>query len=215
MAVLIGCETSGVVREAFLRRGYDAWSCDVLPSDVPTNRHIIGDVRGVLALQLWDLVCVMHPPCTRLCNSGARWLTTPPPGRTRQEMWDELDEGTALFSDILNTPYARHLAVENPVMHRHAKARIKNFKPQDQTVQPWQFATSETSADNVKKRTCFWLRDLPTLSPTGTLDGTTARPEVWTASPGPMRWKIRSRFYPGIADAMADQWGSHALSLAA
>ena len=211
-SVLIGCETSGIVRRAFLDAGFDAWSCDVLPADDHTNRHIQGDVRAVLALDIWDLVCVMHPPCTRLCNSGVRWLHTPPPGRTREEMWAELDDGAKLFSELLNTRHAKHIAIENPVMHRHAKDRIDGYFEFDQSVQPWQFATSDTSGDNVKKRTCFWLRDLPKLIPTGTLDGSTARAEVHNASPGPDRWKKRSRFYEGIASAMADQWGNHALS---
>ena len=122
--VLIGCETSGVVREAFLREGHDAWSCDVLPSDVPTNRHIVADVREVLAVEVFDLLVIAHPPCTRLCNSGVRWLSTPPPGRSLEEMWRELDEGAELFSDLWNADVP-HVAVENPVMHRHAKERIR------------------------------------------------------------------------------------------
>lgn len=209
MKVLIGCEQSGVVRDAFLAQGHDAWSCDVLPAETPSNRHIQGDVRDVMRWGEWDMLCVMHPPCTRLCNSGVRWLSTPPPGRTLDEMWRELDEGAALFSDCWNAPIPR-VAVENPVMHKHAKARIKNYRPFAQSVQPWQFGNDEQGPDNEKKRTCFWLRGLEPLTPTGTLDGSTARDSVHKASPGKDRWKERSRFFPGIAQAMAEQWGGPA-----
>ena len=99
MKVLIGCEQSGVVRDAFLARGHDAWSCDILPAERPSNRHIVGDVREVMQDD-WDFLAVMHPPCTRLANSGARWLHTPPPGRTLEEMWHELEVGAELFSDV-------------------------------------------------------------------------------------------------------------------
>lgn len=210
LRVLIGCERSGIVRNAFLARGHDAWSCDIEAADDGSNRHIRGDVRELLQPGMWDLLCVMHPPCTRLTNSGVRWLTVPPPGRTLDEMWSELDEGAALFSACWNAPVPR-IAVENPVMHRHAKARIINFEPAAQSVQPWQFGTDQSGPDNVKKRTCFWLRDLPPLTPTGTLDGTSARPEIHHASPGPERARLRSRFFPGLAAAMADQWGGHAM----
>jgi len=207
MRVLIGCETSGIVRNAFLDRGHDAWSCDLLPADDQTNRHMICCVREALAMQSWDMLLIAHPPCTRLCNSGVRWLTTPPPGRTKADMWRELDEGAALFSDMLNADVPM-IAVENPVMHRHAKERIRNYQDFAQTVQPWQFGTDEDGPDNEKKRTCLWLKNLPTLKPTGTLDGTTARNSVHSATPGPDRWKQRSKFFPGVAQAMADQWGS-------
>ncbi|WP_333696643.1 hypothetical protein [Phaeobacter italicus] len=207
--VLIGCETSGIVREAFLALGHDAWSCDLLPSDTPTNRHIQGDVREVM-LEDWDLMVVMHPPCTRLCNSGVRWLSKAPPGRTLDDMWRELDEGAALFSSCWNVPHIPCVAIENPVMHRHAKARIENYQPPAQTVQPWQFGSDPDGPDNEKKRTCLWLRGLPQLNHTGQLDGSTARDSVHKASPGADRWKIRSKFFPGIAAAMADQWGAAA-----
>ena len=204
--MLIGCETSGIVREAFIAAGHDAWSCDLLPSDTPTNRHIIGDVRDVMQGD-WDMLAVMHPPCTRLCNSGVRWLSSPPPGRTLEDMWAELDEGAALFSAVWNVPHIPSVAVENPVMHRHAKERIENYEPPAQTVQPWQFGDDPMGPNNEKKRTCFWLRNLPPLTPTGSLDGTTARASVHRASPGKDRWKVRSKFFPGLASAMARQWG--------
>lgn len=205
MKILIACETSGIVREAFRDQGHDAWSCDILPSDIPTNRHIIDDARNVIRGN-WDFLMVAHPPCTRLCNSGVRWLIKPPPGRTLEEMWRELEEGAAFFSELWNADIPC-IAIENPIMHKHAKKLIRNFEPFAQSVQPWQFADDADGPDNVKKRTCLWLRNVPKLVPTGTLDGTTARAEVHFATPGPDRWKIRSKFYPGIAHAMACQWG--------
>jgi hypothetical protein len=197
LKVLVACEFSGVVRDAFLDAGHDAWSCDLLPAERPTNRHIRGDVRDVLG-DGWDLLMVAHPPCTRLCNSGVRWLSTPPPGRSKEEMWRELEEGAELFSDLWNAPIER-ICVENPVMHKHAKHLIRNYEPFTQSVQPWQFGHGET------KRTCFWLKNLPPLVPTNIVNG--REPRVHHASPSPDRWKERSRFFPGIAKAMAEQWG--------
>lgn len=197
MRVLVACEFSGTVRRAFANRGHDAWSCDLLPAEDGSNKHLIGDVRGYLS-DGWDLLMVAHPPCTRLCNSGVRWLSVPPPGRTREDMWAELDEGAALFSACWNAPIER-IAVENPVMHKHAKARIENYREPAQSIQPWQFGHGET------KRTCLWLKNLPPLVPTDIVAGREAR--VHRMPPGPNRWKERSRFFAGIADAMADQWG--------
>ena len=210
--VLVGCETSGIVRDAFIAEGYDTWSCDILPSDQPSNRHIQDDVRNVLAMDDWDLVFIGHPPCTRLCNSGSRWLVVPPPNKTLDDMWRELDEGAELFSDLWNADVPC-LAIENPVMHKHAKERISEMSQRafpwkaSQSVQPWEFATDEAGPDNVKKRTCFWTRNLPNLVKTGTLDGSTARDDIHKAAPSAERWKIRSKFYPALAAAMADQWG--------
>lgn len=208
--VLIACEFSGTVREAFLARGFDAWSCDLLPDERGSNRHIRGDVRDILG-DGWDMLIVAHPPCTRLCNSGVRWLSVPPPGRTRDEMWRELDEGAALFSDCWSAPVAR-VAVENPVMHRHAKSRIRGYVAPAQSVQPWEYGDWET------KRTCLWLRGLPPLVPTyPTIDAARAAlgipagampvARVHRFPPGADRARERSRFFPGIAAAMADQWG--------
>lgn len=197
--VLIACEFSGVVRNAFLAAGHDAWSCDLLPSEDGSNRHITGDARDLLN-DGWDMLMVAHPPCTRLCNSGVRWLNTPPPGRTLDSMWAELDEGAALFSAFWNAPIPR-IAIENPVMHKHAKARITGYQEFAQSVQPWQFGHPET------KRTCLWLKGLPPLVPTNIVEGRQAR--VHRMPPGPDRWKERSRFFPGIAAAMADQWPAH------
>ncbi|WP_371810346.1 hypothetical protein [Ruegeria sp. HKCCD8929] len=209
LRVLVGCETSGIVRRAFLDRGHDAWSCDLRPADDRSNRHMQCDVRETLDMG-WDLLAVMHPPCTRLCNSGVRWLSKPPAGRALEDMWAELDEGAALFSACWNAPVPR-VAIENPVMHSHAKERIENYQPFAQSVQPWQFGTDTNGPDNERKRTCLWLRELPKLRPTGTLDGSTARASVHRASPGPDRWKTRSKFFPGLAAAMAVQWGDYVL----
>lgn len=194
MRVLVACEFSGVVRRAFLVRGHDAFSCDLLPAEDGSPRHITGDVRTLLG-QHWDLL-IAHPPCTRLCNSGIRWLSGIP-GRSLESVWDELNEGTALFSALWNAPIAR-ICIENPVMHRHAKARIVNYLPPAQTIQPWQFGHGET------KRTCLWLKNLEPLRSSNIVTGRT--PRVHFASPSPDRWKERSRFYPGIAAAMAQQW---------
>jgi hypothetical protein len=222
--VLIGCETSGMMRNAFLARGFDAWSCDLLPADTPSNRHIQCDVRDLLH-EGWDFLCVMHPPCTRLCNSGVRWLSEPPRNRqpdyppdyetwTREErlqfMWAELARGADLFSECWNAPIPMR-AVENPVMHKHAKAKIRNYAPPAQTVQPWWFG------DCAFKATSFYLHDLPPLTATNKLTppkrGTQDHKQwsaIHRASPGPDRWKLRSATFPGIAAAAADQWGTHA-----
>ena len=168
MKVLIACETSGTVRNAFLDRGHDAWSCDVLPSDDLTNRHIQDDALEVLKMESWDMLMVAHPPCTRLCNSGVRWLHKAPPGKTLAEMWEQLDQGAELFSKLWNADVPR-VAIENPVMHKYAKARIKNFEPFTQSIQPYEFAESIEAEDNISKRTCLWLRNLPPLIKTGTL----------------------------------------------
>lgn len=194
--VLVACEFSGTVRRAFLARGYDAWSCDLLPAEDGSNRHIRGDVRDVLN-DGWDLLMVAHPPCTRLCNSGVRWLSEPPPGRALDDMWRELDEGAALFSDLWNAPIER-IAVENPVMHKHAKARIRNYRPPAQSIQPWQFGHGEC------KRTCLWLKNLRPLTPTSIVEGREQR--VHRMPPSPDRWRERSRFFSGVATAMAEQW---------
>ncbi len=232
LKVLIGCETSGVVRRAFAALGHDVWSCDLLPADDGSNRHIICDVRDLLN-EGWDLLAVMHPPCTRLCNSGVRWLKEPPTNApnealegeraawallTRDEklaiMWRLLDEGAALFSDCWNAPIQR-IAVENPVMHRYAKMRIRNYHKAAQTVQPWHFG------DPSFKATSFYLRGLPPLVATNRLvppkPGTDEH-KRWSiahrAPPGADRWKIRSQTHPGIADAAALQWGGYALGVA-
>jgi hypothetical protein len=212
MKILVACEFSGIVRRAFAARGHDAWSCDLLPAEDGSDRHYVGDCRDILH-DGWDLL-IAHPPCTRLCNSGVRWLSVPPPGRTHQQLWDELDQGAALFSTLWNAPVSR-VAVENPVMHRHAKARILNYQAPAQSVQPWECGDWET------KRTCLWLRGLPPLIPTySTLNAARAKlglandahptARVHRMAPGADRAKERSRFFTGIAEAMANQWGDAA-----
>ena len=195
--VLIACEFSGVVRRAFRDAGHDAWSCDLLPAEDGSNQHVVGDAREILDWG-WDLLIVAHPPCTRLCNSGVRWLTKPPKGKTLEQMWQELEEAADLFSAFWNAPIER-ICIENPVMHKHAKTRIKNYEDFAQSIQPWQFGHGET------KRTCFWLKNLTPLKATNIVDGREAR--IHRMPPGPDRWRERSRFFPGVAVAMASQWG--------
>src|SRR5574343_1768922 len=135
MKVLVACEFSGIVRDAFLAKGHDAWSCDLLPTESP-GPHIQGDVREILN-DGWDMM-IAHPPCTRLCNSGVRWLHKPPANKSLDQIWHELDEGALLFSQLWNAPIPR-IAVENPIMHKYAKERIENFEPASQKIQPWMF----------------------------------------------------------------------------
>jgi len=212
MRVLVGCETSGIVRRAFAARGHDAWSCDLLPAEDGSNQHIIGDVCDHLE-DGWDLLAIFHPSCTRLCNSGVRWLSNPPRGFTKEQMWADLDKGAALFSKCWNAPIER-IALENPVMHRHAKVRIQNYRRPAQFVQPWWFG------DAAFKATGLYLKNLPKLVPTNRLTAPppgTAEHKGWSvihrAADVPDRWKMRSRTFPGIADAMAAQWGDEAAGL--
>lgn len=209
LRVLIGCETSGVMRRAFAARGHDAWSCDLLPAEDGSNRHIRGDLRDYLG-EGWDLLAVMHPPCTRLCNSGVRWLHKPPRDKTLAQMWAELDAGAAFFSACWRAPIER-VAIENPVMHKHARARLPADLPRPQIVQPWWFGAPAFKA------TGLYLRALPALEPTRRLTppkpGTEAH-KLWSAihraPPGPDRWRLRSRTFEGLASACAEQWGGHA-----
>lgn len=182
MKVLVACEYSGRVRDAFLARGHDAVSCDLLPTDVP-GPHYQGDVRDILYNREWDLL-LAHPPCTHLAVSGARWFHL-----KQQEQADALD----FVRLLLDAPVPR-IALENPVSIISSKIR----KP-TQIIQPWQFGHGETKA------TCLWLKNLPPLEPTNIVSG--REPVVHRMPPGPDRWKKRSATYPGIAEAMADQWG--------
>jgi hypothetical protein len=182
MKVLVACEYSGTVRDAFLAAGHIALSCDLLPSDAP-GPHLQGDVREVLEMG-WDLM-IAHPPCTHLAVSGARWF------HLKQQ---EQQEALQFVRLLLEAPISR-IALENPVSIISSRIR----KP-DQTIQPWQFGHGETKA------TCLWLKNLPPLEPTNIVDGREAR--IHRMPPSPMRWKERSKTYQGIADAMAQQWGS-------
>ncbi len=182
MRVLVACEFSGIVRDAFAAKGHDAWSCDVLQSE-RNGKHIQDDVLEYLH-EGWDLM-IAHPPCTFLAVSGARWFAT------RQK-----EQTTALdFVRILLEAPIDQIALENPVSVISTKIR----KP-DQIIQPWQFGHGETKA------TCLWLKNLPKLQPTNIVEGRAAR--VHRAPPGLDRWKERSRTLPGIAKAMAQQWGA-------
>ena len=181
MKILIACEFSGTVRDAFAARGHDAWSCDLLPSERP-GQHIQGDVLAVLG-NGWDLM-IAHPPCTHLAVSGARWFN----GKIAEQA-DALEFVRALMAAPIPC-----WAIENPVSIISTRIR----KP-DQIIQPWQFGHGET------KTTCLWLHGLPKLTPTNIVDGREAR--VHRMPPGPNRWAERSRTFAGIADAMADQWG--------
>lgn len=182
MRVLIACEFSGVVRRAFQALGHYAVSCDLLPAEDCSPRHIVGDVVPVLG-DGWDLM-IAHPPCTHLAVSGSRWFKD-----KRKEQAEALDFVRAL----MNAPIGKW-AIENPISVISSQIR----KP-DQIIQPWQFGHGEVKA------TCLWLKGLPPLVPTNVVDGRVAR--VHREPPGPERWKNRSRTYEGIAAAMAEQWG--------
>jgi hypothetical protein len=179
--VLIACEYSGVVRDAFLARGHDAMSCDLLPTDV-AGPHYQGDVFDIIN-NGWDLM-IAHPPCTHLAVSGARWFKD-----KQQEQAEALD-----FVRRLLAASVAKIALENPISI--ISSRI--CKP-DQIIQPWQFGHGETKA------TCLWLKNLPKLTPTNIVEGREAK--VHRMPPSPNRWKERSRTYQGIANAMAAQWG--------
>lgn len=188
MKVLVACEFSGIVRDAFAARGHDAWSCDLLPTERP-GQHIQGDVLNALYAGGWDLL-IAHPECTYLCNSGVRWLSRP--GR-----WRLMESACAFFRLMLEAPVER-IAVENPVMHGHAK-RLVGVQ-QTQVIQPWQFGDSE------RKATCLWLKNLPPLRPTEIV--LPLGNSVHHEPPGPDRKRNRSRTFRGIAQAMAHQWGA-------
>ena len=194
MKVLVACEYSGRVREAFRAKGHDAFSCDLLPAEDQSEYHIVGDVLDLLN-KGWDLM-IAHPPCTYLAVSGMHWTT-------RGLRDPELTEQSLVFvQELLNAPIPR-IALENPVSVISSRIR----KP-DQIVQPWWFG------DDASKKTCLWLKNLPKLTPTIMLpgDNKTRRSNQTISgqnklSPGPDRWKERSRTYLGIAEAMASQWG--------
>lgn len=181
MKVLVACEFSGVVRDAFRDLGHDAWSCDLLVTERP-GPHYRRCVEDVIT-EPWDML-IAFPPCTHLCVSGARWF---------QDKQKEQREAIRFFMALMGAPVER-IAVENPIGIMSTQYR----KP-DQIIQPWQFGHGETKA------TCLWLKNLPLLVPTNIVSGRVAR--VHRASPGPDRWKERSRTLPGIAKAMAEQWG--------
>ncbi|MET4636193.1 hypothetical protein [Kaistia defluvii] len=217
MRVLVGCEYSGIFRRAFAALGHDAWSNDLLPAEDGSNRHLVGDIREYLGWD-WDLLVVAHPPCTRLCRSGRRWLSgagkmTPPKslpkGRTWPSMIEEFEIGVDLFLACWNAPVPR-VAIENPEMHDLARARMPVDLPRPQMVQPHWFGHPEFKA------TGWYLRGLPGLVATEQLalpDKDSPEWKAWNRvhrmPPGPERWKERSRSFPGMATASARQWTQH------
>lgn len=184
MRVLVACEYSGTVRDAFIKAGHDAMSCDLLPTDVP-GPHYQGDVLDVIE-NYWDIM-IAHPPCTHLAVSGARYFKEKQADGRQQKALD-------FVSMLLSAPIKR-IALENPISIISSKVR----KP-DQIIQPWMFGHGETKA------TCLWLKNLPPITPTNIVEGREQR--VWKLPPSEDRWKIRSKTFQGIADAMAAQWGT-------
>ncbi len=182
MKVLIACEFSGTVRDAFIRRGHDAISCDLLPTEKP-GPHYQGDVLDIIG-EGWDLL-IAHPPCTHLAVSGARWF---------KEKAEEQSDALVFVRRLLDAPIPR-IALENPISIISSRIR----KP-GQIIQPWMFGHGETKA------TCLWLKGLPKLVPTNVVEGREAR--IHKMPPGPDRWKERSKTFQGIAEAMASQWGA-------
>ena len=180
MRVLVGCEYSGIVRDAFSVLGHDAWSCDILPTEREGN-HFRCDVRDVLNMN-WD-IGIFHPPCTHLAVSGARWF---------KDKVKEQEEALNFVRHLLNAPIPK-IALENPVSIISSRIR----KP-DQIIQPYWFG------DPYQKTTCLWLKNLPKLIPTNIVEG--REQKCWKESPGPDRWKNRSRTYKGIARGMSEQW---------
>ena len=202
MRVLIACEFSGIVRDAFRARGHDAWSCDLLPCERDSRWHIQGDVLTALALRTtcwfhgWDLV-VAHPPCQRITNTGVQWLH-------KRSLWAELDAACDFFRAFLDC--APHFCIENPIPHKYAVERIG--RSYDQLVQPYMFGHKQTKA------TCFWLKNLPALVPTTDLKAETMalpkreRMRLHYLPPSADRAHKRSITFTGIAAAMAEQWGA-------
>ena len=188
MRVLIACEFSGTVRKAFRERGHDAWSCDLLPAEDGDAHHFQRDVLQGLwgdGWAPWDLM-IAHPPCTHLAVSGARWFK----GKRREQK-----EALGFVQALMDAPISR-IAIENPVSIISSRIR----KP-DQIIKPWQFGHREN------KTTCLWLKGLPPLLPRNPVSGR-RKSSVWKMPPSEDRWKERSRTFHGIAEAMAEQWGS-------
>ena len=190
MKVLVACEFSGIVREAFKAKGHDAWSCDLLPTDISGN-HIQGDVLEILD-DGWDLM-IAHPPCTYIANGGNNWLNRRPDLKWREnrELW------AAFFMELINAPIER-IAVENPIGCMSTKYR----KP-DQIVHPYMFG------HDIRKDTCLWLKNLPLLSPTNIVSPPYRKIDYWSNKRNPNGRSLKSITYQGIANAMAEQWSKH------
>jgi hypothetical protein len=213
-SVLIGCELSGVLRRAFAAHGIDAWSCDTEPSEDRSNQHLVCDVRDLLGLG-WRMLCVMHPPCTMLCNSGVKhlYIGGKKANGRNDERWQKMEEAADFYRTCRDAPIW-HKAIENPVMHRHAIRLTK--RGTTQFVHPYFFG------EPFFKNTGFELVNLPHLRKTRPLNPPkpgTAEHRAWSAchraGPGPDRAKIRSRTYQGIAQAIAEQWGGHVFGVGA
>ncbi|WP_428924972.1 hypothetical protein [Marinibacterium sp. SX1] len=220
MRVLIGCETSGIARRAFAALGHDVWSCDIAPAEDGNNRHILCDIRDGILAEGWDLLAVMHPPCTRLCRSGRRWMSGPgkwtppkqlPRGRTWPDMRAEFEEGVSIFTACWSAPIER-VAIENPEMNDLARDRMPSDLPAPQMVQPHWFG------EPAYKATGWYLRGLPELVETAPLEEPDRGTEDWRRwnrvhrmPPGPDRARLRSRSFPGMMNAAAAQWSAHAM----
>jgi len=185
MRVLVACEFSGIVRDAFKNKGHEAWSCDLLLTE-REGKHIWGDVLCWLD-KSWDLM-IAHPPCTHLAVSGARWF---------KDRVEEQKKAVKFFMDLVNAPVDK-ICIENPV---GIMSRL--YRKPDQYIQPWQFGHGET------KKTCLWLKNLPLLQPTNIVKG--RENKIHKMAPSKNRWKNRSRTFYGIARAMAEQWGTNDL----
>ena len=186
MEILIACEFSGIVRDAFIAKGHTVISCDKLHTERP-GPHYQGDVLDIIN-DGFDMM-IAHPPCTRLCNSGVRWLH-------ERDLWKEMDEAAEFFKMILKSDIEK-ICVENPIPHKYAVNTIG--KSYDQIIQPWMFGHGETKA------TCLWLKGLPKLQPSNIVEGRKSR--IHKMPPSETRSKDRSRTFTGIAEAMAEQWG--------
>lgn len=187
LKVLVACEYSGIVRDAFKKLGHYSLSCDLLPTD-RKGLHYQGDVFDIIN-DGWDLM-IAHPPCTFLCNSGVSWLYRD------DSRWEKMEAGAKFFKKLLKAKIPK-ICVENPIMHGYAKSIIG--VSQTQVIQPWQFGHGETKA------TCLWLKNLPPLQATKIVEGRVQR--LHYLPPSKDRWKLRSTTYQGIAEAMANQWG--------
>ncbi len=195
MKTIIACEESQEVCKAFRKLGHEAFSCDVQEcSGGHPEWHLQGDIFDFIYKtpfkdnQMWDLM-IAHPPCTRICNSGVMWLE-------KRNLWKEMAEACLFFKRLMKLPIEM-IAIENPIPHKHAMKII--IKKYNQIIQPWQFGHGETKA------TCLWLKNLPKLKPTKVVEGREQR--LHRLPPSKDRAKLRSKTFPGIAKAMAEQWG--------
>lgn len=197
LPILVGCEFSGVVTSAFRRHGVEAYSCDLLPTEGNPKWHLQMDIVQALQSCKWGgFIC--FPPCTYLCNSGIRWLYNGGDKKNGKDplRWLHMEDAVRFFLGSLLNRDIPHICIENPRMHPYA-AKLVGVKP-TQVVQPFMFGHNETKA------TSLWLKGLPPLVPTKIVEGRT--PRVHFESPGPDRWKRRSRTLTGLGEAMASQW---------